>query len=53
MAIGKSFNLKKRKMTKESIRIFGLTHKLGKNFNYRHHVEPRSSIVRAEETVIS
>ena len=53
MAIGKSFNLKKRKMTKESIRIFGLTQKLRKNFNCRHHVEPRSSIVRAEETVKS
>ena len=32
MAIGKSFNLKKQKMTKESIRIFGLTQKLGKTF---------------------
>ena len=43
MAIGKSLNLKKQKMTKESIRIFGLTQKLGKNFIYRHHIEPRSS----------
>ena len=32
MAIGKSFNLKKQKMTKESIRIFGLTQKLGQTF---------------------
>ena len=32
MAIGKSFNLKKQKMTKESIRIFGLTQKLGETF---------------------
>ena len=31
-AIGKSFNLKKQKMTKESIRIFGLMQKLGKDF---------------------
>ena len=30
MAIGKSFNLKKQNMTKESIRILGLTQKLGK-----------------------
>ena len=29
-------------MTKESIRIFELTQKLGKNFIYRHHIEPRS-----------
>ena len=43
MAIGKSFKLKKQKMTKGSIRIFRLTQKLGKNFNYRHHIEPRSS----------
>ena len=43
MAIGKSFNLKKQKMTKESTRIFGLTQKLGQNFIYRHHIEPRSS----------
>ena len=53
MAIEKSFNLKKQKMTKESIRIFGLTQKLGKNFIYRHHFEPRSSIVRAEKRIIS
>ena len=45
MAIGKSFDLKKRKMTKESIRIFGLTQKLGKNFIYRHHFEPSSTYV--------
>ena len=32
MAIGKSFNLKKQKMTKESIRIFGITQKFGKTF---------------------
>ena len=25
------------------MRIFGLTQKLGKNFIYRHHIEPRSS----------
>ena len=30
MAIGKSFNLKKQKMTKESMRIFWPTQKLGK-----------------------
>ena len=42
-AIGKSFDLKIKKMTKESIRIFGLTQKLGKNFIYRHHIEPRTS----------
>ena len=30
MAIGKSFDLKKQKMTKESIRISGLTQKLGR-----------------------
>ena len=35
----KSFTLKKQKMTKESIRIFGLT----QNFIHRHHIEPRSS----------
>ena len=29
MAVGKSFNLKKQKMTKESIIIFGLSQKLG------------------------
>ena len=32
MAIEKSFNLKKQKLTKESIKIFGLTQKLGKTF---------------------
>ena len=32
---------KKQKMTKESTRISGLTQKLGKNFIYRHHIEPR------------
>ena len=56
MAIGKSFNLKKRKMTKESIRIFRLpTQKLGKNFIYRHHIEPRSStyVPREESFLIS
>ena len=30
MAIGKSFNLKKQNMTKESLSIFGLTQKLGR-----------------------
>ena len=40
-------------MTKESIRIFGLTQKLGKNFIYRHHIQPRCSIVRAEKRIIS
>ena len=39
-AIGKSFNLNNQKMTKESMRIFGITQKLGKNFIYRHHIEP-------------
>ena len=29
--------------------FFGLTQKLGKNFTYRHHIEPRSSIARAEK----
>ena len=43
MAIGKSFNLKKQKMTKESMRFFWLTQKLGKNFIFRHHIEQRSS----------
>ena len=43
MAIGKSFNLKKQKMTKDSARIFVFTQKLGKNFICRHHAEPRSS----------
>ena len=32
MAIGKSFNLNKQRMTKLLIRISGLTQKLGKNF---------------------
>ena len=53
MAIGKSFNLKKQKMTKESIRFCGLTQKLGENFIYRHHIEPRSSIARAQKRIIS
>ena len=55
MAIGKSFNLKKQKMTKESIRISGLTQKLGKNVMYRHHIEPRSStnVPREESFLIS
>ena len=52
MVIGKSFNLKKQKMTKESMRIFGLTQKLGKNFIHRHRIEPRSSIARAEKRII-
>ena len=43
MARGKSFDLKKQKMTKESLRISGLTQKLGKNFINRHHIAPRSS----------
>ena len=43
MAIGKSFDLKKQKMTKETIRISRLTQKLGKNVIYRHLFEPRSS----------
>ena len=38
-----SFDLKKQKMRKQSERIFWLTQKLGKNFIYRHHIEPRSS----------
>ena len=49
MAIGKSFNLKKQKMTKESIRTFEFTQKVGKNFICRHHIEPRSSIACAEK----
>ena len=55
MAIGKSFNLKKQKMTKESTRILGLTQKLGKNFIHRHHIEPRSStyVPREESFLIS
>ena len=55
MAIGKSFNLKKQKMMKESMRIFGPTQKLGKNFTYRHHIEPRSStyVPREESFLIS
>ena len=55
MAIGKSFNLKKQKMTKASIKIFGLTQKPGKNFIYRHHIEPRSStyVPREESFLIS
>ena len=48
MVIEKSLNLKKQKMTKVSIKTSGLTQKLGKNFIYRHHVEPRSSIARAD-----
>ena len=52
---GKSFNLKKQKMTKESTRICGLTQKLGKNFIYRHHIEPWSStyVPREESFLIS
>ena len=46
MTKGKSFNLK---MAKESIWVFGVTQKLGKNFIYRHHTEPINSIVRAEK----
>ena len=42
-AIGKSVKMKTQKMTKESIRIFGLTQKLGKNSIHRHHIEPGSS----------
>ena len=49
MAIGKSFNLKKRKMTKESKRIFGPTRRLGQDFVCRHHIEPRSSTYAARE----
>ena len=51
MAMEKCFNLKKQQMTKESKKIFGLTQKLGKT--YRHHIEPRSSIARAEKRIIS
>ena len=50
MAIGKSFNLKKQKMSKESMRNFGLTQKLGKT--YRHHIELRNSIARTEKRII-
>ena len=53
MAIGKSFNLKKQKMTKESIRILVFTQKLGKNFIFRHHIELRSSTyVPTEESFL-
>ena len=54
LAIGKSYNLKKQKMTKESTRIFGLTQKLGKTFIYRHHIEPRSptNVPREESFLI-
>ena len=53
MAIGKSLNLKKQKMTKESTIIVGLTQKLGKNFIYRHHVQPRiSTKVPREESIL-
>ena len=38
-----------KKMTKESTRFSWLTQKLGKNFTYRHHIEPRSSIARAKK----
>ena len=53
MAIGKSLNLKNQKMTKGSIRIFGLTQKLGKNFIHRHQIEPRSSFARVKKRIIS
>ena len=54
-ARGKSFDLKNKKMTKESIRIFWLTEKLGKNCIYRHHIEPKSStyVPREESFLIS
>ena len=45
--------VKKQHMTEESTRILGLTQKLGKNFIYRHHIETRSSIARAEKRNIS
>ena len=51
MAIGKSFNLKKQKMTKESIRIFWAHTEARKDF-CRHHIEPRSSIVRAKKRIL-
>ena len=54
-ARGKSFDLKNKKMTKESIRIFWLTEKFGKNCIYRHHIEPKSStyVPREESFLIS
>ena len=51
MATGKSFNLKKQKMTKESIRIFWAHTEARKDF-CRHHIEPRSSIVRAKKRIL-
>ena len=44
-AIGKRFNLKKQKITKESIRIFGLF----KETIYRHHIEPRLQLYVPKE----
>ena len=52
MATGKSFNLKNQKMTKESIRIFWAHTEARKDF-CRHHIEQRSSIVRAKKRIIS
>ena len=39
-------------MTNESIRILGLTQKLGKNLTYRYHFEPRSSTYGPREEII-
>ena len=53
MAIGKRFNLKKQKMTKESIWIFGFTQKVGKNCIFRHHIEQSiSTYVPTEESFL-
>ena len=59
MAIGKSFDLKKQKMTRESRGIFGLMQKLGKTLMLfkRCHLSSsyrtESSTVRAEKRIIS
>ena len=48
MAIGKSFNLKKQKMTQKLGKTFW---SIQGNFIYRHHVEPRvQSYVPREES---
>ena len=55
MAMEKSLTWRSKKMTKDSIRVFGPTQKLGKNFIYRHHIKPRSStyVPREESFLIS
>ena len=57
MARGKNFDLKNQQMTKNSIRIFGISQKLGKTFmvfrnsTYRHHIlnVPRKIISYSNE----